>query len=108
MRSNHVLVALTMLLACPSLMYAGSVSGKVTYTGTPAKRRAIDMSSEPACVQQHATAVASETVVTGANNGLANVVIYISAGAADEGQVPPQAVTFEQKGCQYIPHVVAL
>jgi len=37
-----------------------------------------------------------------------NVVVYISHGAPDEGQVPAQAVTFEQKGCQYIPHVLVM
>ena len=37
-----------------------------------------------------------------------NVVVYISHGAPDEGQVPAQAVTFEQKGCQYIPHLLVM
>lgn len=96
------------LLLCPGLMFAGTVSGKVTYTGTPAKPRPIDMSNEPTCARQHATPLMSETVVTGANHALANVVVYISTGAPDEGQVPAQAVTFEQKGCQYVPHVLAM
>ena len=89
-------------------MLAGTISGKVTYTGTPAKQKTIDMSEEPSCAKQHAAPVTVETVVTGANKSLQNVVVYISAGANDEGQVPPQAVTLEQKGCQYIPHVVVL
>ncbi|PYX34039.1 MAG: hypothetical protein DMG81_20465, partial [Acidobacteria bacterium] len=37
-----------------------------------------------------------------------NVVVYISAGAPDESSAPAQAVTFTQKGCQYIPHVLAM
>ncbi len=108
MRTKQRLVALSTLLVCSSLMFAGTISGKVTYTGTPAKQKPIDMSEEPSCATQHATPVTAETVVTGANKSLQNVVVYISAGAKDEGQVPPQAVTFEQKGCQYIPHVVVL
>jgi plastocyanin len=108
MRTKQMLVALLTLLVCPCLMFAGTVSGKVTYTGTPAKPKPIDMSKEPTCAKQHATPVTTETVVTGPNNALANVVVYISAGAPDEGQVPPQAVTFEQKGCQYIPHVLVM
>jgi plastocyanin len=50
----------------------------------------------------------SETVVTGPEDALANVVVYISEGANDQDQVPAQAVTFQQKGCQYVPHVVTL
>ena len=107
MRAKQILVALFTLL-CSSLMVAGTVSGKVIYTGSPAKRKAIDMSEEPSCAKQHNPAVTSEIVVTGANNTLKNVVVYISAGANDEGQVPAQEVIFEQKGCQYVPHVLAM
>jgi hypothetical protein len=84
----------------------GTVSGKVTYEGTPAKQKPIDMSKEPSCAKQYATPPTTETVVTGANNSLENVVVYISAGAADEG-APSQAAVFDQKGCRYIPHVLA-
>jgi hypothetical protein len=84
----------------------GSVSGNVTYTGTPAKPRAIDMVKEPSCAMQHATPLATETVVTGPNNSLENVVVYISAGAPDEN-APSQPVKLEQRGCQYVPHVLA-
>ncbi len=84
----------------------GTVSGKVTYEGTPAKQKPIDMSKEPSCAKQYTTPTATETVVTGANNSLDNVVVYVSAGAPDEG-APSQAVTFDQKGCRYLPHVLA-
>jgi hypothetical protein len=99
---------LATLLFIPSVMFAGTVIGTVTYTGTPAKPRAIDMSKEPACAQQHATPVAGETVVTGPNNTLENVVVYVSSGAPDDGQVPAQAVTYAQKGCQYLPHILPM
>ena len=113
MRMKQTLLTLLTLfvssfLMCSSLMFAGTVSGKVTYTGTPAKQKPIDMSKEPSCAKQHATPVTVETVVTGPNNPLENVVVYISSGAPDDGQVPAQAVTFEQKGCQYLPHVLAM
>jgi plastocyanin len=106
MRTKQMLLALLILLVCSSLMFAGTVNGKVTYTGTPARQKPIDMGKEPSCAKQHATPVTNETVVTGPNNALANVVVYVSSGAPDEGQVPAQAVTFDQKGCQYLPHVL--
>src|ERR1700692_1146887 len=83
----------------------GSVGGKVTYTGTPAKPKVIDMAKEPSCAKQHATPVTTEGAVTGSNNSLENVVVYISAGGPDDG-APSQAVKLDQKGCQYLPHVV--
>jgi plastocyanin len=108
MRTKKTLSVISMLLLGSSLMFAGTVSGKVTYTGTPAKQRPIDMSKEPSCAKQHTTPVTTETVVTGPNNTLENVVVYVSSGAPDDGQVPSQAVTYDQKGCQYIPHVLAM
>lgn len=109
MCSKRVFVMFIAVLLCPVLMFgAATVSGKVTYTGTPAKQKVIDMSKEPSCAKQYTTPPTIETAVTGANNTLGNVVVYISAGAPDENTAPAQAVMFEQKGCRYIPHVLVM
>jgi plastocyanin len=84
----------------------GTISGKVTYEGTPARMKPIDMSKEPSCAKMYTTPPMAETVVTGAGNSLENVVVYISAGAPDDA-VPTTAAVFTQKGCRYIPHVLA-
>ena len=107
MSSRRLLMAVLVVIVAPALMFAGTISGKVTYTGTPVKQKPIDMGKEPSCAKQHATPVTTETVVTGANNTLENVVVYISAGG-DDANAPAQAVTFTQKGCQYLPHVLAM
>jgi hypothetical protein len=113
MRNKQIITAAFLLTSVAAMSFAGpakpaggTISGKVTYEGTPAKQKPIDMSKEPSCAKQYATPPTTETVVTGANNSLDNVVVYISAGAADEG-APSQAVTFNQKGCRYLPHVLA-
>jgi plastocyanin len=86
---------------------AGSVSGKVTYTGTPPKMKPIDMAKEPSCAKQHATPVMTENVATGPENALQFVVVYISAG--DVAEAPPsQVARYDQKGCQYVPHVLPM
>ena len=100
-----VLAASAIAFGGPS---GGSISGKVTYEGTPARQKPIDMSKEPGCAAQHPTAITTETVVVGPGNALQNVVVYISAGAPDESSPPTQAVTIVQKGCQYLPHVVPM
>jgi hypothetical protein len=84
----------------------GTVSGIVTYEGTPAKQKIIDMSKEPSCAKIHTTPATTETVVTGPGNGLVNVVVYVSAGAPDES-APSEPAKFDQKGCQYLPHLLA-
>jgi plastocyanin len=107
MRPQRLFLAILLAVVGPGLMFGGTITGKVTYTGTPAKQKDIDMSKEPSCAKQHATPVKTETVVTGANSTLENVVVYVSGGA-DDASAPAQAVTFTQKGCQYLPHVLAM
>jgi plastocyanin len=51
--------------------------------------------------------VMNESVVSGAGNTLGDVVVYISAGGAPS-TAPSTAVTFDQKGCQYLPHVLPM
>jgi hypothetical protein len=89
---------------------SGSVSGKVTLNGTPPpKSKPLDLSKEPECVKlRGSNALYTENVVTGPGNSLANVVVYISAG--DSENVPPPATVaiYDQKGCHYSTHVLAL
>jgi len=113
MRHKQIITATILLTGVAAMSFAGpakpaggTVSGKVTYEGTPAKQKPIDMSKEPSCAKQYTTPPATETVVTGPGNSLEYVVVYISAGAPDEPP-PSQPATFDQKGCRYIPHVLA-
>jgi len=89
-----------------SMVAPGSVEGIVTYTGTPPKMKPTDMAKEPSCAKQHAKPVMTESVVTGPENALEYVVVYVSAG--DQGGPASQTVRYDQKGCEYIPHVVAM
>jgi len=110
MRMRNVFMAgmaiFSVSMMTPARPSGGTVSGKITYEGTPAKQKPIDMSKEPSCAKQYTAPPTTETIVTGPNNALQNVVVYISAGAPDEA-APSQAVVFTQKGCRYLPHVLA-
>jgi plastocyanin len=112
MHAKQVLLAGLAMLAASAVAIAGpnptagTISGKVTYEGPPANMKPIDMSNEPSCAKMYSTSPMAETVVTGSGNGLANVVVYISAGAPDDS-APPTAAVFTQKGCRYIPHLMA-
>jgi plastocyanin len=104
--SGLVLVAASGVAVAGPKPAGGTISGKVTYEGTPAKMKPIDMSKEPSCAKMYTTPPLAETVVTGAGNSLENVVVYVSAGAPDDA-TPSTAAVFTQKGCRYIPHVLA-
>lgn len=99
--------SLLVLSAPPARPAGGIISGKVTYTGTPPKMRPIDMSKEPYCQKLHNPPEKTQTVVTGPGNTLQYVVVYISAG---ERPSPPPAtgVRLDQRGCMYVPHVLAM
>lgn len=88
---------------------AGTISGTVTYTGTPPTMKPIDMTKEPACAKAHNPPAMTESVVTGPDNALGWVVVYVSAGdQPGAGAPPPEAVRYDQKNCLYIPHVAVM
>jgi hypothetical protein len=87
---------------------SGSIMGKVTYTGTPAKSKLIDMSKQPECIKLHSNGLPTEDVVTGPGNTLQNVLVYISAGDPDTAPPPANAAIFDQQGCHYTTHVLPL
>jgi len=114
-----VMMSTLLLLAFAALYLAGDasaaaegkISGTIKLDGTAPHQKPIDMAKEPFCAKEHASKpVTTETVVAGPNGGLQNVVVYISEGlpVAASSQVPSETPSFDQKGCQYIPHVLAL
>jgi plastocyanin len=102
-----VLAGSAMLVAAGPPAGNGTITGKVTYTGTPPKMKPIDMTKEPSCAKQHATPVTTENVMTGPGNTLEDVVVFISAGDAGPAE-PSGAARYDQKGCQYLPHVLPM
>ena len=89
----------------------GSIAGTVKLSGTAPHMRGIDMSKDPYCVKQHENSpIKMENVVVGTGDGLENVVLYLSQGLTgnEASMVPSQQPVFDQKGCQYIPHVLAM
>ena len=83
---------------------AATVSGTVKFEGTAPKPAKIDMSQDPACKGTNQ----AETVVA-SNGDLANVFVYVKDGLGNRTfDVPKDAVTIDQKGCRYHPHVLGV
>jgi plastocyanin len=112
MRLGKLCMAILLVLSVPcavkSSTGSGAVTGKVSYVGTPAKAEPIDMSKDPACLKLRAKPLLTETAVTGPGNTLANVVVYISSGAEDAPAEGTKEAVFDQQGCRYAPHVLAV
>ncbi len=87
---------------------AATITGSITFEGTPPANEPIDMSEEPTCAEAN-EAPTKETVVAGANGELANVFVYVKEGLpAVEWATPAEAVTIDQHGCHYVPHVLTV
>jgi plastocyanin len=86
-----------------------AIVGRVKFHGQLPQPTRISMSADPSCAKLHPTPLVSQEFVPGRDNALGNVIVFISDGLGSRTfDVPTEAVTFEQKGCIYEPHVVAL
>jgi plastocyanin len=88
---------------------AGSVSGMVMFEGTAPRMRPINMAAEPSCARIHTTPAMTEDVKVGSGGALQNVVVYLK-GDFSKYSFPPVTTpaVLDQKGCQYIPHVLGV
>ena len=83
---------------------AATIVGVVKLDGVAPKAAMIDMSQDPAC---KGTNTAENVVASGGN--LANVFVYVKEGLGDRTfDVPKEAVTIDQQGCKYHPHVLGV
>jgi plastocyanin len=90
----------------------GTVTGVVSFTGTPPAPKKIDTSSDAACGQKSPNLSTEDSVVT--DGKLANVFVYIKEGTLADGKkvtdytfaTPSSAVVLDQDGCHYHPHVL--
>ncbi len=86
-------------------VFAGDITGKVTLKGTPPPEVEIPYTDQ--CTPLNPTVKTTRFYLTGKDNGLANVFVYISKGC--EGKTfptPTQAVELDQKACNYEPYIL--
>lgn len=100
------LAIITVCLGC--CVIAGDLTGKVSFEGAAPKMPRINMGADPVCMKAHKTPMFSEEVVVNKNGTLKNVIVYVKDGLNGKKFSPPStAAVFDQKGCEYIPHVLA-
>jgi plastocyanin len=88
----------------------GEVTGKISFEGAKPKQQRIMMDQDPACGQKHGgKPVFAEDGEVNDDGTLANVFVYVKAGAEKYTFAPPaDPVVLDQDGCMYKPHVLGV
>jgi plastocyanin len=97
--------------ATPDEANGGTVTGKVAFAGEKPKMATLDMSANPACERAHkGSAQKSEEVIVNDNGTLKYVFVWVKSGLPADKQwaVTPTAITLDQNGCMYKPHMIGV
>jgi plastocyanin len=89
---------------------AATVTGTVTFDGKAPNLPPIKMEADPACAKKHSAPVPGEALVLGNGNTMGNIMVWVSKGLAPGKKfpVPSAPAVLDQKGCQYVPHVMGI
>jgi plastocyanin len=82
----------------------GSVSGQVKFAGAAPAPEKFDVTKDQEVCGQSKT---KPDLIVGSGGGIANAVVVVKATKGKPLTVPAEPVTFDQKGCEYHPHVLA-
>jgi plastocyanin len=90
--------------------FASSITGTVTFEGKPPTLKPLAMDADPACAKKHSGPVPDERLVLGGGNTIGNIMVWVSKGlpAGKTWPAPKAPAVLDQKGCQYVPHVMGI
>jgi hypothetical protein len=96
--------------AAPAATAAGgaTVTGKVNFEGPAPAMAQIKMDADAFCKSEHKEPVYEQEVVVNPNKTLEWVLVYVKEGVKGTYPVPTEAITLDQHGCQYRPHVFGI
>jgi hypothetical protein len=100
--------------AAPYSGPTGTITGVISYNGTPPAPKKIDTTADPVCGQKNPNLVTDDTIVK--DGKLANTFVYIKEGSVEGGKkigeyawaTPSTEVVLDQNGCHYAPHVLGV
>ena len=86
-----------------------AITGKIFFSGEKPAAKTISMDATPACARIHKEPPRSEEVVVNGNGTLRNTFVWVKAGLPERSWPEAKgAITIDQAGCVYRPHVVAV
>jgi len=100
--------------AAPYSGPTGTISGVISFNGTPPAPRKIDTAADPVCGQKNPNLMTDDTIVK--DGKLANTFVYVKEGSVEGGKkigeyswpTPTTAAKLDQNGCHYAPHVLGV
>ncbi len=104
--ASLTLVARARAYQAETLKDAGAIAGTVKFDGAPPARKPIEISKDREVCG--ARPLYDESLIVGSGGGIANAVVSLSDIAKGVPLVPLKDVKFDQKGCDYTPHVLVL
>ena len=90
---------------------ASTINGTVTFDGKVPTLKPLTMDADPACAKLHkGQPVPNEMLLLGSGNTMGNIMVWVSKGlpAGKTWPAPKTPVVLDQKGCQYVPHVMGI
>jgi plastocyanin len=88
---------------------AGTVTGRILFTGKAPARKKVEMDEDPQCAKLHKSPVYDVSVQTGGKGALANAFVYIKTGLEGKKFKPPSdPVVIDQRGCWFVPRVIGM
>ena len=87
-----------------------TITGKISFEGTPPPNDKIQMSADPYCAQKTAGQNPTTETVKVSDGGLENVIVFVSSGlpAGATYATPTTPVEINQENCHYVPHVFTM
>ena len=111
MLNAGLMLAATVALAGRAAAYeaievtdGGSLSGTVKFAGTPPPPAKLEVSKDPEVCGKDKT---SPELLVSSGGGLANVVVTVKASKGKKAEPLATNPVFDQKTCEYHPHVLA-
>lgn len=89
------------------LANGATVKGVIKFDGTPPTNKPISTEADAVCTAAHSTPLLGELYMV-KDGKVANVLVWVKEGV--QGKYAPIAsgATIDQKGCQYVPHVLGV
>jgi plastocyanin len=82
-----------------------TITGTVKFDGPAPKPARLEIGKDKEVCGAHP--LFDQSLVVGSGGGISNAIVTVTDIARGEAMKPASAVIFDQKGCQYTPHVIA-
>ncbi len=84
----------------------GTLSGTVTIEGTAPPPAKIEVTKDPEVCGKESKEKVNPSLLVGQGGGIANVVVTVKAAKGKKLEVPAEHPVFDQKTCEFHPHVL--